>query len=884
MCLWAIAANAQIRGVVTDAESGEPIPSVSVMYKGHHLAAVGNLEGVYSIVRREGWNITFSALGYKSKTVKVTAKTPATLDMELKPESEYLDEVMIRSKKSKYSRKDNPAVELMKRVIAAKKRTKLENKDFYQYRNYEKLTVSLNDISKESLDSGVFSRKPWLKNQVERNPVTGKNVLPIVVTEKIFRKFYRKEPAKERIYVDAEKSYGVNELMETGDVFTTMANEVFSEVDIYEDQTRLLQFPFTSPIGKNAIGFYRFYIQDTLKVAGDSCIHVSFLPNNQQDIGFRGDLYIIKDSTLQVKRVRLSIPSRSDINFIKNMQIEQEYLRLPSGEWILNVNDMLVEMSVVGNYGNFLVTRLSRRNDYSFAPIDPKTFRGKAKEKRDPYSEMRNDDYWTDNREVGLSTGEEGMDAFLNGIKSTKGFGWLLTGMKAVMENFVELSKPGVPSKLDLGPINSMVSMNDIDGFRARVSAQTTANLNPHLFLKGYVAHGFKSDNTYYGGTLTYSFNKKAYTPEEFPKRNISFSSSYDICSPSDKFMNVDKDNVFAAFKWSKVEKMAYYHRQTIDFEREEDWGFAVSGGMKFESNDATGDWAFHRLAPGQTVSEELLVGGPTGGSQLIGNGILNTHPEKGINSSLLTPHSSLAEASATGGSFRITEAYLQLTYSPGQSYVNSKQRRRPTNLDAPTFKLKHTIGIKGFMGGEFDYHVTEASVYKRQWLNSWGKLDIHLKGGIQWTQVPFPLLLAPAANLSYIWQPETFALVNNMEFLNDRYVSLMLEWNANGKIFNRIPLLKHLQWRELFGFNILYGGLSDKNNPALARNHGNSRLMVFPTGCHLMDPKNPYMEFRVGVQNIFKLLSVEYVRRLTYLELPTASKHSVRFGFKLSF
>lgn len=839
-CFLAIAAKGQIRGVVVDAETGDSIPFASVMYKGNRLSAVSDAFGAYKISRQEGWTLTFSAVGYGSRSVKVSSSTPAVLNVKLKPESKYLDEVMVRSKKSKYSRKDNPAVELMKRVIAAKKQTKLENKDFYQYRNYEKITISLNDISSASLDSGVYARKPWLRNQVEKNPITGKNVMPVIVTEKIFRKFYRKDPEKERIYIDAEQSYGVNDLIETGDIFSTMAKEVFSEVDIYDDQVRLLQFPFTSPIGKHAIGFYRFYIVDTLKVETDSCIHVSFLPNNQQDFGFRGDLYIIKDSTLHVKKVHLSIPSRSDVNFVKNMNIDQEYLRLPSGDWVLSTNDMLVELTIVGKATNFLVSRVSRRNDYAFEPIDSQIFRGKAKEKRDPYSEMRNQDYWADNREIGLTSGEQGMDDFLKGIKSIKGFGWLLTGLKAVMENYVETTKAGTPSKVDIGPINSMISSNDIDGFRMRIAAQTTAQFSPHAFLKGYASHGFKTNNNYFGGTFTYSFNKKAYSPDEYPKRNIIVSTSYDICSPSDKFMNVGKDNAFASLRWSKVNKMAYYHRQTIDFEREEDWGFGIFGGLKFESNRAVGDWRFEK------VGERL--------------------PD--------WDH----------GYFRVSEAYLQLVYSPGQSYINSKQRRSPTNLDSPVFKLKHTIGLKGFMGGQYDYHVTEASIYKRIWLNSWGKIDCHLKGGVQWSQVPFPLLIAPAANLSYIWQPETFELINNMEFLNDKYVSLNLEWNANGKLFNRVPLLNALQWRELVGFNILYGGLSDKNNPAVATDHGEGLLMHFPGGCYVMDTKNPYMELRLGIQNIFKLLSVEYVRRLTYLNLPTATKHSVRFGFKLTF
>lgn len=844
--LLAVPAVAQkVTGVVIDAETGDSLSYVSLKYKGSHVAAISDGWGMFSIARHSGMYITFTAVGYKAKNVYIGDKTN-NLVVKLKSDTHNLDEVVVKAKKVRYSRKENPAVELMRRVIAKKQQTKLENKDFYQYRTYERLTIALNDISKHSLDSGAYSRKEWLKNQVETNPVTGKNVLPVITTEKIFHKYYRKSPEKERIYIDAEHSTGVNDLIETGNIFTTLAKDVFTEVDIYDDQVRLLQYPFTSPIGRDAISFYRFYIVDTLDVRGDSCIQVSFLPNNQQDFGFRGDLWIIKDSMLHVKKVHLSIPKRSDVNFVNNMSIDQEYLKLPSGDWVLNVNDMLVEMTIVGRTGgNFLITRTSRRNDYAFDPIEEKIFKGKALEKRDPYSEMRTNDYWTDNREVALTTGEEGMDKFIKGMKSTKGFGWLLIGLKAVMENYIETTKDPHPSKFDIGPVNSMFSTNDIDGFRFRLSGQTTGNLNPHFFVKGYGAHAFKTNNTYYGATVTYSFNKKQYTPDEFPRRNISFSSSYDICSPSDKFLNVDKDNVFASIRWSKVMNMAYYNRQTLEFEREEDWGFAISGGVRAEYQKAAGDLFFKKLGEPLPATPEDFR-----------------------------------------GSFRFSEVWLQLSYSPGATYINSKQRRTTANRDAPIFKLKHTMGIKGLFGGQYNYHVTEASIYYRQWLKSWGKMDLRLKAGRQWSQVPFPLLIAPAANVSYIMQPETFELINNMEFLNDKYVSFMMEWDFNGKIFNRIPFLRELQWRELIGFNVLYGGLSDKNNPALAAAQGYStdNLFQFPDRAYVMNTHVPYCELRVGIHNIFKLLQVEYVHRFNYLGLPTASKNGVRFGFRVTF
>lgn len=235
-------------------------------------------------------------------------------------------------------------------------------------------------------------------------------------------------------------------------------------------------------------------------------------------------------------------------------------------------------------------------------------------------------------------------------------------------------------------------------------------------------------------------------------------------------------------------------------------------------------------------------------------------------------------------GKLRTTELTFGVRFAPGETYINTKQRRSPINLDAPVFTLYHTMGLKGFLGGQHAYHFSEATIYKRFWMNSWGKIDMHVKAGMQWSKVPFPLLIAPAANLSYIVEDETFNLVNNMEFLNDRYASLDISWDLNGKIFNRIPLLNKLKWREYIGVKCLWGALSDKNNPFLEQNAGDAGLMYFPEGVSVMDKNRPYVELVAGIHNIFKLLHIEYVRRLNYLDLPTAHKHGIRFMLRMTF
>ena len=823
--------NAQkISGVVVDAETGDTLLYPSASYKGHHVAVSGNAMGAYTIQRHNGWQLTFSAVGYKSKTVNVTASTPSVLNVKLKPDTKQLSEVVVKSKRGKYSRKDNPAVELMRRVIEAKKKTDLENHDFLQYSKYQKITLAVNDIKPSDLDSGFFAKKQWLIDQIETSPFNHKLILPVSVDETVTQHIYRKDPKTEKSIIKGQSSTGVNQLIQTGDILNVALKDVFTDVDIYDDYVRLLQYPFVSPIGKNAIGFYRYYIQDTVYVDRDLCYHLEFLPNNQQDFGFRGELYILADSSLHVKRCDLTIPRRSDVNFVDNLHVTQQYTKLANGEWALTVDDMIVEMKLARAFGNFLVTRVTRLSDYAFDEIPRQLFKGKAKERKEADAMMRDEAFWNQYRSVELTKSESSMDAFIHRIEQLKGFKYFIFAGKALIENFVETGDVNHPSKFDIGPVNTMISKNFIDGYRFRLSGQTTANLNKHWFASGYIARGIDSKKTYYDGQLTYSFNKKEYLPREFPKRTITFSSSYDVMAPSDKYMPTDKDNVFTAFKWTTVDKMMFYNRQKLAFEYEQEWGLKTLAYIKREVNEAAGNIEFGRQK-------------------------LNT-----------------------------TELSLQLQLAPGRTYINTKQRRLPINLDAPVFGLGHTLGIKGFLGGDYRYNLTEASIYKRFWVGSWGKIDTYLKAGAQWNKVPFPLLIMPAANLSYIVEDGTFNLINNMEFLNDRYASLDVSWDLNGKILNRIPLLKKLKWREYIGVKCLWGDLTDKNNPMLPENVGDPELWQFPQGSYVMDPKRPYVELIAGVHNIFKLLHVEYVRRLNYKYLPTAHKDGIRFMVRRTF
>lgn len=822
----------KITGVILDASTGDSLSLAGVTYKERKVSAIADLDGIFSIARINGATLTFSCMGYKDETVNITKATPSRLTIKLKPDTKQLGEVVVEAKRTRYVRKDNPAIELMKRVIEMKKSTKLENHDYYMYNKYQKLSMALNDYKVKELDSTDVGKVKWTQ-QAELSPYNKKMVVPISLDETVTQHIYRKDPKTEKDIITGEQSSGLNQLFATGEMINTTLKEVFQDVDIYDNYIKLLKFPFLSPIGAGATSFYRYYITDTVLVDRDSCYHLTFTPNNPQDIGFNGDIYILKDSTLHVKKCHLSIPKKSDVNFVSSLHIDQIYSQLPNEEWALTNDDMWAEMTLLGK--SVLVVRNTRLSDYSFDPLHKNLFKGQAKVKRMADSRNQDEEFWDKYRAVELSQKEGGLGDFMTAMSKSKNMRIPLLVVKTLFENYIETSRAGKPSKFDIGPVISTFSSNFYDGFRLRAGGQTTAAFNKHLFLEGHYTHGFKSGGNYYGGQVTYCFNKKKNSYFEFPQRMIVFESSYDVTSVSDKFLKNSKDNLFVNFKTETVNMLYKQNMQRLGFVWETDYGLNFTTNIVAESNRPVGDLHLVHVNDG---TEDYRM--------------------------------------------RTTEWNAAVTFCPGQTYINTKQDRWPINKDRPEFTIRHAIDFKGILGGQFAANQTEVGIFKRQWLGSWGRIDLYASGAMQWNKVPFPLLITPPTCISYVEQEGTLNMLRNMEFFMDRRVFWSVSWNMNGKIFNRIPLFKKLKLREYLAFRGVWGTLTDRNNPLL--NTGDDMLYQFPEGSYAIDGSKPYMEVAVGIRNILKVFGVDYVRRLNYFDHPGVKKNGVRFNLTFSF
>ena len=420
-----------------------------------------------------------------------------------------------------------------------------------------------------------------------------------------------------------------------------------------------------------------------------------------------------------------------------------------------------------------------------------------------------------------------------------KGSGIVLYLTRAIINNQFETSSKQNESRIDIGPIMSIFSNNFIDGFRIRLGVQTTPKLFPHLFLKGYAAYGTSSHNWYGMAEVEYSFLRKDITPNEFPRHSITAQFQKDIFSPSDLMWQHgrDKDNVWTSFKTQTVDHMMFQRNALVRYEVETNQHI----GFKLQLKQS-------RITPCGSLFYRTLDG-------------------------VDVPH------------LNTSEILLSVRWAPGERVLASKTGRRVVDHNHPVFAFAHTIGLKDVFGSPYRYNVTEITAFERVWLNSYGRIDLSLRGAVQWNQVPFPLLLMPVANNSYVITRDMFCMINNMEFINDRYFSFMAEWNLNGKLLNRIPLINRLKWREVIGFKTLYGHLSAKNDPLL--HSGSSYLYEFPSrdGECIVHPMTnvPYMEANIGLHNILKCIRIDYVYRINY-HLPGVKRHGVRFCLQFDF
>ncbi|MCP9612642.1 DUF5686 and carboxypeptidase-like regulatory domain-containing protein [Coprobacter tertius] len=817
-----------VTGIVTDSLTKEPLSFVSVYLKGTQSGTNTDLDGKFTLrSTSKASYVVFSTLGYIEQTVKIIPGQTNTLNIAMSPAVYEQKEVVVRPGKEKYKKKGNPAVEFVKKVIDHKDDNDPKKKEYFSYEEYEKMTIALNDFSEEQKKKWIFKKFQFIFDYVDTSEVSGKPILTVSIKEKIADNYYRKDPNTQKKLVTGIKRAGIDEMFNQ-ESLQQFYDEVFKEINIFDNDINLMLNRFVSPLSHIATSFYKFYLLDTLDVGGERCVDLGFVPFNSESFGFTGHMYVTLDSTYFIKEIKLNVPKDINLNYVENMTISQDFIRTKDGTRLKTKDDIIVEFRIMPHTQGLYARRLTTYDKFSFAPPpDMSIFSKEGNIIIEDDAEIKPEAYWADNRHVPVNNKENAVDKLLVKLRSVPVFYYLEKVIKILVSGYIET---GPDSKFDFGPMNTTISGNSVEGARFRVGGLTTANLNPHLFARGYVAYGTKDKKFKYSGELEYSFNEKKYHAREFPIHSIKVSHSYDINELGQHYLYTNKDNIFMSLKRMRDTSVVYQRNTEVSYLREHLTGFSYGLNLRYKTQYATPWVPF-----------------------IQGNGIRLKD-------------------------YSMAEAEIKLRYAPNEKYYQTKSNRFPISRDAPVFTLSHTVGIKGILKSRYNMNFTELGIQKRFWFSAFGYTDVIVKAGKVWDKVPYPLLIIPNANLSYTIREESYALMNPMEFLNDEFVSWDITYFANGALLNRIPLIKYLKWREVIAFRGLYGNLTKKNNPLY-----DNKLFVFPKSTHLMD-KMPYMEASAGLDNIFTILRIEYVWRLTYRNLPHIDKGGVRIALHFTF
>lgn len=835
---YGVQAQTIVKGFIRDAITKKPVSFVTVMFK-DGKGVTSDANGSYSIQTRNPkfTTLEFSYVGYAKATRKIVPGIEQTLDVEMELSS-AMKEVVVKRGRGKYRNKNNPAVELIEKVIANKEKNRISAYDYVQYQQYEKIALSLANKPEKLMNNKLFRSFRFMMENIDSTSMPGKSLLPIYVEEKIQDNYYRRNPQAEKVRILGEKKVNYGDFIDNAGI-SSYIRSLYADINIYDNTIPLLQQQFMSPIADVSPAFYRYYIIDTSEFEGIKLVRLNFTPKNPTDLIFRGTMYITLDGNYSVQKIDMTISKRANINWTRDLKIRQQFEKGPDGRYHVVLSDMITEFELVKNsdgsmYGERLV---SFKNFKINEPGPDSIYNGKDQLN---YSSVlaTSDSFWLQKRHLPLSSFEARAYSNIDSLKNTKKFKTFMTVVTALFTGYVVLGP------YEIGNTNTFYSFNPVEGFRLRLGGRSTHQLSPHFYFENYLAYGFNDKRFKYALNTTYSFNGKSiYT---YPMHFLRVGYQYEMKIPGQELQFVQEDNFLLSFKRGNNDRWMYNRIIKGEYINEFGKNFMLTLGYKNTQTEPAGSVFFQKS------------GSPL--NQII----------QGIQT---------AELSA------------EIRWAPNEQFYQGKNFRVPIVNKYPIFKLRYIAGVKGLTGGQFNYHNLNLYAEKRFFMSQLGFTDVTMEGGHIFGQVPFPLMTIHRANQTFGYQLNSYNLMNFLEFVSDRFFAAHFDVHFNGFFLNKIPLLKRLKWREVASAKFLFGGVRAENNPATSNNvfrfpeykkTENNQLITIPN-TYILD-NGPYIEVSIGLANIFKLVRLDLIRRLTYLDHPNISTWGLRTRVRFEF
>ncbi|MBA4258218.1 MAG: hypothetical protein C0446_03580 [Chitinophaga sp.] len=824
-----------VKGIVVDSITQRPLQGVSVYFlKGRGV--VTDSLGRYMIITNTSINkVVVSSVGFRQVQFTVNRFKMQELNIELGPDPALLTNVTVNTnKRAKYRNKDNPAVELIRNVIENRENNRIASYDYVEYEQYEKIQAALSNSNDKVTNTRLLKKYNFLFENRDSTKLNGKVLMPIYLEERLSKQYMRKNPSATKSMILGEKKVNFGSYIDN-EGLSSLLNRLYENIDIYENNIPIFAYQFLSPIANTAPTFYMYYIRDTITDEyGTKLVKLYFTPRNTNDLLFRGNMFITLDGNYAVQKINMFISRNANINWIKELHADLEFERGEDKRYHLVKSDLMADMGLSKNStsGGFFGERTVSYKGFSFNKTRPDSlFQGPAVVRNEEVIAKMPDSFWQAKRHNPLSGPESKVYSNIDSLERMPSFRRTMALITLLFAGYGNLGP------VEIGPVNTFYSFNPVEGFRLRFGGRTTPAMSKRLYFETYGAYGF-NDKQWKGFlSATYSLNNKSiYT---FPMNYIRISAQSDTKIPGQDLEFVQEDNFLLSFKRGNNERWLYNNIYQAEFVKEFKSRFSYSIGFK--------NW--HQQPAGILTYTKTTNGAPENVQNVI-----------------------------------TTELNAQVRWAPNEKFYQGKIYRIPIFTKYPIFTLSAAAGIKGFLGGQYNYQKVDLRIEKRNYMGRLGYADATLEGGYTFGQVPFPLLTVHRANQTFAYQLNSYNMMNFLEFVSDRYASFTWVQHFMGIVFNRIPLLKKLKFREVASFKILYGGVRNENNPVL-----NPSLFAYPTingvtSTFALDPAKPYIETSVGVENIFNILRVDFVKRLSYLDNPGISPYGIRTRFRFDF
>ncbi len=804
-----------VSGKVIESETGTPIPFASVVFVGTTDGGITDFDGNFKVQTTAPVDsLEVRYIGYISKTKFVEIGATQVVNFQLQENLTQLDEVVVYAG-------ENPAWPIMRNVVANKKRNDKRSLEAYEYESYTKIEVDVDNISEKFRNRKLVQKITSVLDSIEQIAgEDGQPVLPIFISEALSTYYYRSDPTYRRENIIKTKLRGVG--LTDGTTTSQIIGSTLQEYNFYQNWLNIVNKEFVSPIANGWKGYYHYYLEDSSLVGDDFCYRIEFEPKREQDLAFRGMMWIAKDDWA-LKRIDATVGREANINYIEKIKIQQDLTRTDAGAWMPEKSRVVVDIAQLSqNTAGMLAKFYVSARDIKVNEPHPIAFYQNPVTMEEDFR-MYDDSFWEEHRHDTLTATEENVYRMIDTLKRIPTIKTATDAAKFAASGYIRLN-----DYFDLGPYPTFFGLNDVEGFRLGIAARTRMGLSPHFTVGGYYGYGFGDRRSKYQAYLELILSRKRWTTFRL-ERQEEIEQIWLLNR------NVSGNSFFYTFsRFGTLRQPFSYRKNRIIFERQVLRGLQQKVELKQQS----------------------------------------FHPLYGFQYRTDVPGDPLAASS----DFDISEVTVSTRWGKDEVFViNDNERVSLGTVRWPAITLSYTYGPKGVLGSDFEYHRLGLSIEKRQKMAGLGVSRYRLNAGMVIGDLPYPLLFNTLGNETPFYVSFAYNLMDFFEFSSDRYVELRLRHSFEGLILSKVPVLRDLKWRLVANANILYGSMSEenRNRAFVIDDAGNINTQPFYTL-----GSTPYIELGYGIENIFKIGRIDAFHRLTYLDRPDVSK----FGLKVSF